>query len=394
MKELVTTLALKIIPEEGKLREFAKRVYRKIHPPKPDVIHMQLPQSEQTRLNDAVRIGFIGDLILLRDMVEAGKADGEYNYGAMFEPLKSYFSECDFMTGVLEGPLSGENLAYTTANYGDGRDLRCGYPDNFLEAVKEAGIDFVTVANNHLYDKGQEGMERTIARLESESMPYVGYGENARRLVEVKGLKIAVLAYTYGFNGKKENFFFEAGNENLPHLIRPKGSKVYQQCLSQVKDDFEWAKVQNPDCIIVYPHIGEQFLHAPEQNQLHWFEIFKSLGADVILGCHSHATQPLRFEDGTLCLYCPGNFVNNYFPYDGDASAMVEVYLDKSTGKPFAASIVPIWAYGNRHRLLCAMPMSEMAGNDELSWHEWLRLKDAQRVVTNSMLGVEVPIDQ
>lgn len=61
-------------------------------------------------------------MILLRDMVEAGKAESKNSYGAMFEPLKNYFSECDLMTGVLEGPLSGEKLGYTTSNYGDGRD--------------------------------------------------------------------------------------------------------------------------------------------------------------------------------------------------------------------------------------------------------------------------------
>lgn len=149
MKKFVTSLALKYIPEEGKLRELAKRVYRKINPPKQDVLHPQLSAIELSKLKDAVRIGFIGDMILLRDMVEAGKIKGEYSFKTMFEPLKSYFAECDLMTGVLEGPLPGEELGYTTANYGDGRDLKCGYPDKYINAIKESGIDFVTVANNH-----------------------------------------------------------------------------------------------------------------------------------------------------------------------------------------------------------------------------------------------------
>ena len=398
MKHLITSLALKIIPEDGVLRNAAKRVYAKLYPVRSnDIIHRVLTETEQSMLNDAVRIGFIGDLILLRDMIDVSyrKNGGEsYDYEQMFSSMRSYFAKCDLMSGVLEGPLSGEELGYTTANYEDGRPLRCGYPDSFLTAIQNAGINFLTVANNHLYDKGRDGMERTIAQLENNSMPFAGYGKQARTLILVKGLRIAVLAFNFAFNGKKDSFFFENGNEDLPHLILPKNSKYYKKCLEKVKEDFEWAKKQNPNCILVYPHIGEQFRHTPDKNQLHWFAIFRSLGADIILGCHSHTTQPLRFEDNTLSLYCPGNFVNNYFPHDGDASAMVEVYLDKNTGKPFAAAVVPILAYGKRGELLCARPMSELAHSNDLSWHEWFRLNDAHKIVTASMTGMAIPLDQ
>lgn len=395
MKNFITSIALKLVPEEGRLRNIARRTYARLYTAKDsDIIHKELTGDELAMLRDAVRIGFVGDLILLRDMVEHGRKSGEYDYRPIFTPMRGYFSECDLMTGVLEGPLPGEKLGYTTANYNDGRLLECGYPDEFLVAIKDAGINFVTVANNHLFDKDREGMERTIRQLEANSMPYVGYGRKARTLVDVKGLKIAVLAYNFTFNGKNNSFFFEAGNEDLPHLIVPKNNKYYNRCLDKVKEDFDWAKRQEPHCIMVYPHIGEQFLHTPDKNQLHWFDIFDSLGADIILGCHPHATQPLHFENNSARLYCPGNFVNNYFPHDGDASAMVEIYIDRQTGKPFAASVIPILAYGKRDGLICAEPMCELAERDDLSWHDWFRLNDAHKIVTSSMLGTPVPLHQ
>lgn len=395
MRKLITSVALKIVPRKGPLRSIARRIYaRWSPPPKRDYICPLFTAEEQSALASAVRIGFIGDLILLRDMVDAGRKDGGYDFGPMFSSMRSYFSDCDLMTGVLEGPLPGDEGGYTVGNYGDGRPLQCGYPDEFLKAIKDAGVGFVTVANNHLLDKGRQAMERTVATLENNSFPYVGYGKQARTLISVRGLKIAVLAFNYGFNGQDERFFFEPGNEEMPHLIRPKKSKYYAKCLQQVKEDFEWAKQQNPHCILVYPHVGGQFRHSPDENQLHWFSIFRSLGADVILGCHPHATQPVRFEGDTLCLYCPGNFVNNYFPYDGDASAMVEAYLDSSTGKPVAAAVVPILAYSRHNELLRAEPMWRLAQSDSLSWHDWLRLNDAHKKVTSSMLGVALPVDQ
>lgn len=225
-------------------------------------------------------------------------------------------------------------------------------------------------------------------------MPYVGYGSKVRQLVEVKGVKIVFLAFTYGFNYQKECLFFDEENADLPHPILPPSSRFYIKCLQQVVDDFKWAKEQNPDCILVYPHIGEQFRHSPDKTQLHWFGIFKKLGADVILGCHSHATQPMRFEDGAFCLYCPGNFINNYFPHDGDASAMVEVFLDKQTKKPIAAGIIPILAYSEHNELLQAHPMYNLSKNINLSWHDWNRLDKAHRTVTSSMLGIPLSIEQ
>lgn len=386
--------ALRIMPEDGTIRNLAKRFYAKCLKPKEvDVIFPVLSKDELTKIKDSVKIGFVGDLILLRDMIDAAKTGDTYDFKPMFRHMAPYFSNCDLMTGVLEGPLSGNELNYTTANYEDGRSLHCGYPDEFLRDMRQAGMDFVTIATNHLYDKGLEGMRRTVEVLEAQSMPYVGYGKKARTLIELKGIKIALLAFNYAFIGKKEDFFFEAGNEELPHLIRPTKSKYYKDCLKQVEDDFRWAKQQNPDCIIVYPHIGEQFLHAPDKTQLHWFGIFKKLGADIIFGCHPHATQPLRFEGNCLCLYCPGNFVNNYFPHDGDASAMVEVYLDKSSGKPFAAAIIPIVAYGKHDKLLEAAPMNLLAQQNNLSWHDWFRLKAAHKTVTSSMLGIVIPVE-
>lgn len=395
MKQLIISIALKLLPEEGKLRSVAKRIYARLFQPRtPDAIHPILSKEERIKLRDAVKIGFIGDLILLRDMVELGKKGDEYNFESIFSSMHPYFTECDLMTGVLEGPLSGDILGYTTANYEDGRALRCGYPDNFLYAIKKAGINFVTIANNHLFDKGREGMERTISQLEANAMPYVGYGKHLRTVVTVKNLRIAILSFNFAFNGKKDEFFFERGNEDLPHLIRPKNNRYYKKCLEIVKADFEWAKKQKPNCILVYPHIGDQFRHKPDENQLHWFKIFRLLGADIILGCHSHATQPLRFEDKSLCLYCPGNFVNNYFPHDGDASAMTEIYLDQDSGKPFAAAIVPIMAYSKRTDILRAEPIHELVNNPNLSWHDWFRLNDVHKIVTSSMLGIPIPVHQ
>lgn len=77
MKQLITSIALKFIPEDGFVRKIAKRVYSRLYPKTSiDVIHRTLTADEENKLKDAVRIGFVGDLILLRDMVDIGNNNG------------------------------------------------------------------------------------------------------------------------------------------------------------------------------------------------------------------------------------------------------------------------------------------------------------------------------
>lgn len=86
----------------------------------------------------------------------------------MFEFTGKYISATDFSIGVFEDPLGGNAKLYSQSNYGDGKKLYLNFPDEFADAVKNAGFDLVTTANNHLLDMGLDGMQRTIAVLKKK----------------------------------------------------------------------------------------------------------------------------------------------------------------------------------------------------------------------------------
>lgn len=395
----ITNLAVSIIPEDGKGRKIVKKLYRRFLASAPAVNEMYnaLTTDDSDTLEHSVKISFVGDLILLREMVEHGYNSNErgYNYDSMFDKVRPYWEKHDCVFAVFEGPTAGEAARYTSADYGDGTPLYCNYPDEFAYAVKRAGVNFVTLANNHLYDRGKDGAGRTIEVLDKVGIKHIGYQDaTPGKVLNIKGLRIVVLAYTYGFNYYRSKYFFEHCNEGLPHLIVPKKDKFYNHCIDIVRKDFEWAKSQNPNTIIVMPHWGEQFLHTPDKNQLHWAAIFKSLGADIIFGCHPHATQPVRFEENTLVCYCPGNFVNSYISNDGDASMMIEAYLDKNSGKPIAVSIVPMFTYGKYGSIYNALPVHLAVENRQnLSLHDWRRLQQVHNIVLKSAYGLNLTID-
>ena len=140
--------------------------------------------------------------------------------------------------------------------------------------------------------------------------------------------------------------------------------------LAAIKKDFELAKSFNPDLIIVLPHWGTQFVDEPNDNQKFWRETFLSLGADIILGDHTHSVQPAVIEtvDGrkTFTLYSPGNYANVYRAHDGDASIMAEIYIDRETKKILGGAIIPMWTRSTLSGNYRPLPIYEILTNDNL----------------------------
>lgn len=374
-----------------------------------DVIIPLITREQQQSLDDAIKISFSGDLILLREMVDrAYNSDsGEYEFDGMFEHVKDIWKASDLSIGVFEGPMGGADLGYSTSNYGDGIPLALNFPDSFGRAVKEAGIKLVTLANNHMFDIGFEGAERTPKMLDKIGLSHVGLNTNKNKetepyIINIAGKRIGILAYTYALNGKSEDFFFE---DSTKHYIKPvlrRGSKYFKQNLKLVKRDFDKMRLENPDMIIVLPHLGEQFLSAPDKNQRRWCKIFVDLGADIVFADHPHHVQPIEWmisKSGkrSLVVYCPGNFINSYVEHDGDASMIVTAYLSRETLKPFAIGVTPIYAYCKQNNSWIGLPTYKAITNTDiynsLSRAEYRRINAVNRIVTGIALGSPLDID-
>ncbi len=399
------------------IRPFCSRVMwwlrYKLFPyaPAPDPIYKTISLDQQQAIKSAVKISFTGDLILLRDMVERAyiAQDDTFNFDEMFEHVKDYWAEDDLSIAVFEGPVASADNGYSTSCYGDNIPLYLNFPVSFAKAVKKAGIDFVTTANNHLLDQGIEGYMETLDVLDSIHLDHSGsyrtpVEHDQPKILQVKGLKIGVLTYTYGSNYYSDDFFFKEGNEHITSCVMPKKSKFFKACQEKVKEDFKRLKSQHPDIIIVLPHMGEQFLHAPDKDQLAWCELFIEQGADIIFSDHSHAVQPIEWRKNNngknvLIAHCPGNFINSYIEHDGDASMIVEAYLSPETGEPFAASCIPLYSYcKQKEGVYQALPIYKGIKVDSLynslSVADFKRMGEIHKLITKTALGVRLSIDQ
>lgn len=370
-----------------------------------------ISDDELDRVENAVSISFVGDLIVLRDQVlnSYNSKTNSYEFDSMFTYVKKYLNECDFNIGVFEGPTAGENIEYTTSNYRDGIPMYLNYPDSFAVAVKQAGFDLVSTASNHFLDHGVNGAMRTLDVLDEVGLNHVGSYRNIKEKTElpifnIKGLRVAVLAYTMRNNRYSKEFFLKNENKHLTSLLVSPDDKNFETVKKDVQNDFMRVKEANPDCIIVITHIGQDFLHEPDNVQKAWCDIFVDEGADIILNDHPHAVQPYEWrknpksESYVLILHCPGNFVSSYTEKDGDASALTQIFIDQNTGKPFALACVPLWSYSLLDGNYTSLPVYEIVKEEKIrkniSVYEFKRIEEVHELVTEVMLGEKLTIDQ
>lgn len=304
----------------------------------------ELDIKTQKELEEDISIGFIGDLILLEDQLK--KSNNNFDY--LFDNMKEYFQETDYMISVLEGPVDDTN-DYSYGNFDDGKELRLNYPTSFLRSIKEATIQLVSIANNHLLDKGESSFNNTLKNLNDYNLDYIGE-KNQTKIISIKGIKIGILAYSAFTNYEEEIF-----KEKINYLVEP-SSKEFKKVKDTIKKDFQKLKQENVDIIIVMPHYGTQFSERIDAYQEFYNRLFIDLGANIILGDHAHTIQPIYYNKNSIIVNCPGNYINSYIDYNGDISMFVKIFIGKDK-KIKGSSITPIIAEKNENDLYYPVTM-------------------------------------
>ena len=363
--------------------------------------------EQKSAFDNAFRITFAGDLILLEDQVKRAYNGTGYDFTDVFEYAAPYISAADYAIGVFEGPMAGEEVGYTSSNYDDGKELYLNFPDSFAEAVKNAGFDLVTTANNHVLDKGEDGALRTLDVLDKLGLDHTGSYKSTEakqkehiKSVERDGIKMVFLSYTYGSNYTDNSVLIDGELSYITSVISGTEGEQFERSKRGVEQDFEDAKALSPDLIIVLPHIGTQFSNSPDSEQEVWFNIFKENGADIILGDHPHVVEPAAIEKyngkNVFAAYCPGNFANIYRAHQGDTSMLVDVYIDRSTKQVIGGSVVPLYTHARADGNFRAVPIYDIMNDAEL--RSQLTTDDIERaarsndIITNVVFGHEMDI--
>jgi len=177
----------------------------------------------------------------------------------------------------------------------------------------------------------------------------------------------------------------------LTNIVPMSNNKYYKQLYKTIEEDFAKAKKEKVDYIIVLVHMGTQFNLGTDDFQKKWNKIFTQLGANIILGDHAHAIEPLEIMGNTFIVNCPGNFANSYIKYNGDATSIVDLYFDKNTKRFIGSSIVPMYTQEYKPKYFRALPIFRILnGSIKLPLKEIKRVKKIQKLITKVMIGKEI----
>ena len=231
----------------------------------------------------------------------AKKGDGSYDFNQFFEYVKPWIEEADLAIGDFEGTISDKHplAGYPLFNA----------PIEIADTIKDLGYDVVDLAHNHILDSGLYGVEYTAKAFKDRGLDVVGVHVDKKRsedrvlIKEVNGIKIAILAYSYGYNGMDANLTREERNNYLADLDEEK-----------MKEEIQRAE-KEADVTIVMPQMGIEYELQPTEEQKVLYRKMIDWGADVIFGGHPHVVEPAevleKYGDKKFIIYSMGNFISN-----------------------------------------------------------------------------------
>lgn len=305
-----------------------------------------------------VTIGAVGDVLLHHELQKQAFAASE-RYIDLWSGIVDLLRQPDITWANLEGPaargidrkgnevsdpgLRFDNVVYT------------GYPRfNYHASVAQdllgSGVDIVSTANNHAFDRYELGVERTIEALQKAGMPWVGTRKRGSKapwhvVTEVEGLRLAWVACTLFTNFHKDKqgqVLYCFNDDSVAALVR------------RLDTD------ESIDAVIVTPHWGKEYQPEPGDRQTKYARRWVDAGAVAVIGAHPHVLQPwekLRTADGrdALVVYSLGNFVSHQRELPRRTTILLYMGLGKrADGKVVAvgARYVPLHVRmeGNKER--------------------------------------------
>ena len=245
-----------------------------------------------------------GDVLLHEGVVNQARADAKtqpagasngLNFRPMFSEGMPTIAKADVAICNLETPLAPAGGPYT------------GYPtfsvpQDVVPALKDTGFDACTTASNHTLDKGFAGLSHTLDVLDANGLKHAGSNRslqerNTPAMMDVRGVKVALLAYGYGLNGLP----MPAGKPWAVNLID----------IPTMLADAKAARAAGAQIVAVAIHGGDEYVSAPNAQQRSAARALAESGdVDLIYGHHVHVLQPIDKIGDVWVAYGMGNFVH------------------------------------------------------------------------------------
>jgi len=336
----ILTISLPTFAKKIKKIQFS--VIKKSQPDYNQNHHQRIVSGTNT--NQKITISFTGDLIIHDDLYKKVLADKNHDFTKLWEKTIPLFQKADFSYLNLEGAtalgitnklVDKGDVGFTyDLNVYSGTNFLFNYHPSLIDALIKTGVDIVSTSNNHTFDRGSIGVDKTIDALRERNMAFVGTRKanepNAQlyTITKIKNFNIAWIACSEALNGFKDKksqtlLCYEQKGELL-NLI---GKLTLDATI---------------DAIIVLPHWGVEYNHEPTKDQKKLAYDLLDAGAIAVIGSHPHVLQPAekyitKDKRETFIAFSLGNFVA--FQRDIERKSSALIYLDFEKNENGKASI-------------------------------------------------------
>ncbi len=214
------------------------------------------------------------------------------------------------------------NSEFTVSNRGTkmaGKQYTFRASPERLSIYDEMGVDMVTLANNHVYDYGEEAFLDMLDAFQAKQMPYIGAGRNLQEAskpyyVIIGGYKVAFLNAT-----RAEKYILTPGaTEETNGVFRCYDPTNMINQITKAK--------QESDYVIAIIHYGKEGYHELEEEQVSSSKQYIDAGADMVVGHHAHTLQGIEFYNHKPIIYNLGNFI---FNAEVDDTAIFQVKMNQ-----------------------------------------------------------------
>ena len=216
-----------------------------------------------------VHLAAAGAIYAPKAVRESAQEGEGFDFGRTFEGLGAVLSEADLAIATLETTTAGREKGF--GNYNTAPEI--------LGALRECGVDLLSLATEHALDKGYEGLDITVSELTANGLLYAGAYPDGRNtgatMVSIGGVQVAVLAYTYGLS-----------EEGLQKTDQDSRAAVPVLAVEQMVRDITQARVAGANLVVVLPHWGTKNKADTPDALRRMARELAAAGADVILGSH------------------------------------------------------------------------------------------------------------
>lgn len=384
------------LPENNSVVLPTEETEATIQPPEttPPTTVETVPLPEPETVIATATISSQGDLLMHSPVFASAKqSDGSYDFESIFRYTTDILGSVDYAVANLETTFGGSAHPHVP-----NQSFSC--PDELAASAVAAGYDMFVTANNHSGDSMGDGLIRTLEISREAGLDTLGSQmpeEKRYSIVEINGIKIGMIAYTWAFSGDGSKFSLNGltaikDEGQMNYFTKKNPDKLYKE----LKPILEEMEAEGAEATVLLIHWGEEYELKENAAQRKMAQTLCDMGIDVIIGGHAHVVQPMALLESTvdpdhktICIYSQGNAVSNQrtgvsnqFPpgYTEDGVIFTVTFEKYSDGKVYvsATDVIPTWVNMHSNNGAREYNILPLLKDQEDTWEESFDLKGNQ----------------